>query len=565
MPLKLKQNTRKRVLCFGGAASLLASAFQPSAVLGQAAAESVRHENHFGGSYLPVPGTAVLFAVTETTVAEFNAFVEGSRYPWIYAPHFEQGGDHPVVGVSLSDAQAFCNWLTDTEREAGRITDGQSYRLPSNAEWSAAAGLARARKRSAELTAEETLADQRRFPWGLKWPPPANAANLAAAEIPEFDDAYEFTAPVGKCTPSQDGLHDLAGNVWEWVQDVSLDRQVKARLRGGAWAYFNEQCLRSIYEYEAPESLRAPTIGFRVVFEDRSRSADMLAAASRPEAGSPAKSGLFADRVESDADEVAEMRRRIVSKHAAGAAALPAPADLKPAVAGQAHVNSLGVTLVPLGASRVLLASTEASVAEFEAFLKDAKQEWPGKPAYPSGPEHPAAGVTWRMAALFCDWLTRVQREAGLIPEGARYRLPTDQEWSFAGGLDEEEGADLSQRDAQAREHYPWDGGWPPPPQAANLESAKVEGFDDSYAYTSPVAVHKANQRGFHELGGNVAEWCQDEWPGQAGHRVYRGGSWLSAKPEELFTGRRHHAAEDEARANVGFRYALEWAKPSGG
>ncbi len=526
----------------------------------------LRHQNSLGQVFLPVPGTAVLFAVTETTVTQFAAFLKASRHEWAFVPHFPQEDDHAVVGVNLQDALAFCTWLTESERANGKIAADQSYRLPVNDEWSAAAGLARARKRSTELTAEETLADQQRFPWGLRWPPPANAANLAERDIPGYDDPFEFTAPVGKFTPTADGLHDLAGNVWEWVWDAGINIRPKSRLRGGSWAYFNEECLRSSYEYEVPADLRASTIGFRVVFEDRARSASLLAAADRLEAN-PALAGIglssTAADSQSSAEELAAMRQRLAAggdNAPATADANPNPADLKPAQAGARHVNTLGMALIPLPSAegRVLLGENEVSAREFEAFLATTNQGWPDKPQHISTPAHPAAGISWQTAAAFCEWLTRSQQEAGLIPASARYRLPTDLEWSAAAGLDSEEGSDPARRDGKNDTHFPWDGDWPPPPRAANLDASKIPGFDDPHAYTCAVASNNTNARGFRELGGNVAEWCLDEWPDKPGDRVYRGGSWLSSERAELLTAKRHHAPPDALRGNIGFRCALE-------
>jgi len=127
-------------------------------------------------TFAPVPGTTVLFAVNETRVSDYEAMLKSGRYEWAFKPHFEQGGDHPVVGIDLQDALAFCNWLTQTERDQGKIKPNQGYRLPTNTEWSAAAGLSAERKE--DVSTEERLQETIKFPWGAQWPPPARAANL---------------------------------------------------------------------------------------------------------------------------------------------------------------------------------------------------------------------------------------------------------------------------------------------------------------------------------------------------------------------------------------------------
>ena len=165
-----------------------------------------------GMRFVAVPGTTVLFSVYEIRVGEWNQFLRAKKYPWTFEPHFKQDDNHPVVGVNLQDAIAFCNWLTEKERDENLLNNAQAYRLPTPEEWDAAAGLAVARKGVA-FTAEDKLADSQTFLWGLLWPPPAKAGNYADHEIEGYTDGYEHTAPVGQFTPTPEGLCDLAGNV----------------------------------------------------------------------------------------------------------------------------------------------------------------------------------------------------------------------------------------------------------------------------------------------------------------------------------------------------------------
>src|SRR5262245_53660861 len=107
-------------------------------------------ENSLGMKFVPVPGANVLFCIWETRVRDFEAFVkatghhagEGWRDPAAvqsYAAGFSQTPLHPVVNVSWNDAVAFCRWLTEKER--GKLSAGQEFRLPTDAEWSQAVGL----------------------------------------------------------------------------------------------------------------------------------------------------------------------------------------------------------------------------------------------------------------------------------------------------------------------------------------------------------------------------------------------------------------------------------------
>mgnify|MGYP002172875652 CR=1 FL=1 len=99
--------------------------------------------NTLGMKFVPVKGTDVQFSMWETRVKDYaeyaaaNAGVDGS---WKIVG-FTQANPHPVVNVSWEDAVAFCAWLTKKEMAEGRIKAGQKYRLPTDAEWTAAALL----------------------------------------------------------------------------------------------------------------------------------------------------------------------------------------------------------------------------------------------------------------------------------------------------------------------------------------------------------------------------------------------------------------------------------------
>ncbi len=102
------------------------------------------------------------------------------------------GGDHPVVHVACEDAEAYAAW-------AGKA-------LPSEAEWE------RAARGGLEGAA---------FVWGDE--PEAAGERLANFWHGEFpwrhDPGYGTTAAVGSYPPNGFGLHEMAGNTWEWTAD----------------------------------------------------------------------------------------------------------------------------------------------------------------------------------------------------------------------------------------------------------------------------------------------------------------------------------------------------------
>lgn len=527
---------------------------------GQYPNKPMEHTSSLGMKFTSVTGTPVLFATVETRLSEWDAFVREKGYEWSYKPPFEQAPDHPVVGVTLEDARAFCLWLTDKDRAENRLNSAQSYRLPTKAEWDAAIGLMRTRK--PDLTVDEKVRDEQVYPWGTAWPPPEGTANFANDEIPGYNDPFPYTAPVGHFKPTAEGLYDLAGNVWEWCWDPDIRAEQVAVLRGGSWAYFRPECLRSAYQYAVPADMRMPTVGFRCVMEDRQRSSIMIAEAET------LKSQIRAQRREeilgSDVakEDLAAMKARLTANGSPSQSVSQPSRDLKPAVPGEIFQSSIGLTFSPVQGPAILFGQTEVRVADVESWLKATGGIWDKKPPFATGPDHPATGVTWSDAQAFAQWLTAVDQDRKLLPAGAAYRLPSDLEWSAAAGLENETGSTPEERGRNAQMHFPWaaDGTFPPRSGTVNLDALGIEGYRDSQAYTSPVTGEEANAQGIHGLGGNAAEWCQDPWPGSPDERVIRGGSWLVRDKEQLKTGYRQHLPKNAANSGVGFRLVLDFA-----
>jgi formylglycine-generating enzyme required for sulfatase activity len=250
-----------------------------------------RWTNSLGMIFVPVPGTAVQFAIWDTRVTDFTAFIQATGYDatqgmgslgkdgwngrgdsW-KSPGFAQGPTHPVCGVSWEDAKAFCEWLTKKERNTGQLQQGQLYRLPTDAEWSVAVGL----EEEAGSTPDEKSARSRgAYPWGTQWPPPRGAGNYAGEEsktgapadwpvISDFDDRFARTSPVGSFSANLFGLYDMGGNVWQLCEDFyKLDQQWRV-FRGASWDTNDPDNMRSSFRGWAPPGVRAGAIGFRCV------------------------------------------------------------------------------------------------------------------------------------------------------------------------------------------------------------------------------------------------------------------------------------------------------------
>jgi formylglycine-generating enzyme required for sulfatase activity len=196
-------------------------------------------------------------ARTEVSVGQFRRFVEDSGYvtdaekpggktqcfdpswtgyklttsvvhPWSPMPGkswrdpnwaFPQQDNFPVVCVSWNDGRAFCRWLTDRERAAGRLGTDLEYRLPTDAEWEYACRGGKPRAY---------------FWWGNELEDGEGRLNISAIDLlpgrtrtwplakAPWSDGYAFVSPVdhyGERGRNGFGLADMCGGVWEVVLD----------------------------------------------------------------------------------------------------------------------------------------------------------------------------------------------------------------------------------------------------------------------------------------------------------------------------------------------------------
>lgn len=192
---------------------------------------------------------AFAIASREVSFAEYDQFARasGRRLP------DDMGwgrGSQPVINVSWEDALAYADWLS--------AQTGRRYRLPTEAEWEYAA-----------RAGQET-----RYWWG-------NDLGAGRANCHGCGSRWDGLqpAPVGSFAASPFGLHDMNGNVQEWVQDCYRDSYRDAPADGGAVeaASCGQRVVRGGGYASAPDSLRSAArnklapdsrldhVGFRVV------------------------------------------------------------------------------------------------------------------------------------------------------------------------------------------------------------------------------------------------------------------------------------------------------------
>jgi hypothetical protein len=189
-------------------------------------------------------------------------------------------------------------------------------------------------------------------------------------------------------------------------------------------------------------------------------------------------------------------------------------------------------------------------------------------PGFKQGATDPVVGVSWHDANAFCEWLTKQEHGSGVLPAGIQYRLPTDEEWSIAVGLDSEPGSTPEEKNCK-KNAYPWGKKWPPPPGAGNYRGVEsrignepkdwpmIEDYNDGYPRTSPAESFAANQFGLYDMGGNVWQWCEDWYNSEKKGRVIRGASWYECDPRYLLASCRFKYMPTERGASIGFRCVL--------
>ena len=204
-------------------------------------------------------GSSFAVGVHEVTRGEFGRFVSATNRSmgdscWTWEngegkgrsgrgwrnPGFSQRDAHPVVCVSWNDARAYVRWLSGET--------GASYRLLSESEW--------------EYVARGGT--QTRYWWGDSSSSQCRYANGADASSGldwgvDCDDGYSRTSPVGSFGGNSFGLHDVHGNVWEWVQNCRNESYAGAPRNGSAWE--SGECSRRVLRggswYSSPGNLRA--------------------------------------------------------------------------------------------------------------------------------------------------------------------------------------------------------------------------------------------------------------------------------------------------------------------
>ena len=511
----------------------------------------------------------------EVTNAQFKAFVDAnpqwqkdnipSKYHdgdylllWTGNSYPSGIGNEPVVSVSWYAAMAYAQW-------AGK-------RLPTEAEWEKAArgGL-----------------DGKTYPWGNS-APDGTQCNFADVTLANYideitwtddnvNDGHALTAPVDSYPANGYGLHNMAGNAYEWCLDEwdaafyrrsphrnpvagdGLERTSRSPqtdtlrvLRGGSWAN-GAQALRVARRIGIPPTNTSLGIsGFRCARD--------VTPTKFLEKQAPPKANAMLD--------TSEM------------VLIPAGDFQMGNNDSQAEDHEKPVHTVYVDA--FYIDKYEVTNAQFKAFV-DANPQWqkgniPDKyhdggylklwngNNYPSGMgSDPVVGVSWYAAMAYAQWVGK--------------RLPTESEWEKAarGGL--------------VGKKYTWGNVAPNGTQCnfadktlseLNPNEWSDENVDDGYPTMAPIGSYPPNGYGLYDMTGNVWEWCIDEydagfyrrsprrnpvaggWIGDGfakvqthNARMFRGGAWNSPA-SSLRVSFRNGGTPTTSKAVIGFRCARD-------
>ena len=484
----------------------------------------------------------------EVTQAEYEE-VMGAN------PSYFKGSDRPVETVSWNDAMLYCQKLTERERAAGRITAGQAYRLPTEAEWEYAARAGTTGPRYGEYNA-------------IAW----YGANSGSQ-----------TRVVKEKVPNAWGLYDMIGNVWEWCSDwyggYPSESSINPtgptvgskRVRRGDAYYSQEKFSRAAQRLSTEPESRSRDVGFRPalgvapeVVEDQTEVVGLevesfprltlqgppgtVARVERAEGGGEswtawsnvvigAEGVIMVDSSSKDALRSYRVQAEPIPTGPAGFVWIAPGSFMMGSPSNELGQNPGELQHTVTLSQGFWMSDHETTQAEYESIMGT-------NPSRFKGSDRPVEMVSWKNAALYCEKLTERDRLAGRITGQQAYRLPTEAEWEYA---------------ARA---------WTSGARHGELDSIAWWQFN-SGAQTRPVKQKEPNAAGLFDMMGNVSEWCSDWYdyyptgsvtdptgPSMGVKRVIRGGNW--GQPDKVCRSA-YRAFYDPvaSNSNLGFRPVL--------
>ncbi|MCX6899094.1 MAG: SUMF1/EgtB/PvdO family nonheme iron enzyme [Verrucomicrobia bacterium] len=516
---------------------------------------------------------------TEVTVGQWKKFTDATGYK----TDAERGGqadkrengnwrepgfgfkpkdNHPVSCISWNDAVAFCEWLTENEKKAGRLPVGMIYRLPAEAEWDHAC-------RGDAPT---------KFWWGDTPEGGARRLNWAGAGggvVPV--DHY------GARGRNRFGLADMLGNVREWcLDDMDTTTAHENRwvgdpsahqLRGGSCASSPATARCAYRAFLAPDVSQSSN-GFRLccgVPEGGGQAVGTSTTIPTATKASPPSSASSTIGAQTSPPWVTSTGMELVWIPPGEFMLGSTPEERAWAVSNgcsQDYVSREGQSKAT-NRQAFWLGRTEVTVGQWKRFVNatgyvtDAEKtgssiapderiagaNW-RDPKFGFIPDdnHPVCCVSWNDAVAFCEWLTENEKKANRLPAGMVCRLPTEAEWEYA---------------CRAGKHTKF---WWGDTVDGGEKRLNWKGNGDGFEFVSPVDHYGArgrNKFGLADMLGNVREWCLDGYDPAGAHetlykentarRMLRGGSF-NHPPGVTRCAVREHISPTFSYSTLGFR-----------
>ncbi|MCW9034604.1 MAG: formylglycine-generating enzyme family protein [Alphaproteobacteria bacterium] len=188
----------------------------------------------------------------ELTFENWQACIDDKGCTRVPDDHHWGREGRPVINIDFADVEQYMAWISKKT--------GATYRLPSEAEWEYAA----------------RGGTQTQYWWGDEVGEGRVNCRKCGTEW-----SGKKSAPVGSFPANPFGLHEMNGNIWEWVADcwnpthegaksngaARLDGDCRSRIiRGGSWYYFSKLS-RAAYRYNNDARVFSYNIGFRALRE----------------------------------------------------------------------------------------------------------------------------------------------------------------------------------------------------------------------------------------------------------------------------------------------------------
>jgi formylglycine-generating enzyme required for sulfatase activity len=530
----------------------------------------------------------------EVTQAQYEAVMTGNTDGLSATPsQWPNNPDRPVEKVSWDDIQKFLIRLNS--QQAGNIPEGWAYVLPTEAQWEYAC---RAGTTTAYSWGDSITTDNANYS-DSGYSQTRDVGQYSANPWGFFDmhgNVWEWTADWAAA------YFDMHGNVWEWTADWSAAYSSGTQTdpegpatgstrvnRGGSWSLSGTR-LRSAYRNNSYPSLRSYNLGFRVGFQQvpadvASPEMSILGDANITqlqgvawvdpgvEAHDVRDGNLSGDVIVSgtvDVNTTGTYTLTYTVSDAAGNQAsltrtvnVGTPAtyasDLNASVAlemiwVEPGTFTMGQDTVATPVHEVTLTQGfylgkyEVTQAQYEAVMTGNTDGLSATPSqWPNNPDRPVEKVSWDDIQKF---LTRLNaQQAGNIPEGWAYVLPTEAQWEYACR-------------AGTTTAYSW---------GDSITTSNANYSDSGYSQTRDVGLYDANPWGFFDMHGNVREWTADAYAsyatgpqtdpfnaGTAGSsRVFRGGSW-SVSGTALRSAYRNYYSPSARSYFIGFRVGFQ-------